>query len=317
MNSRPVAEHHEHDLPPDAELPQPVQSRSRWPGRLVWLVPVLAAAAAAYYVYEFYQQRGMEIAITFDNVSQLKIRDTPLTYHGVRVGSVSAIELNADRTRASVHVRIERAYEQTIARDGGTFWLVRPDLGGGGISGLSTVITGPYIDCQPGAGDPVYQFAGFDKRPVLLGDGIRVVLQTTRLGHLQIDSPVYFRGMQVGAVQDIRLSSDATGVNVTAFVWQRYAKLLRRSSRFWLVSGTDIHGGVLNGISLKVNNLQALLAGGVAFATPDGDAESAGDGHLFTLHDEAKEEWLDWSAKIALPTDESPQTPTTSMPPAK
>lgn len=317
MNSRPIAEHHDHDLPPDGELPRPVESRSRWPGRLVWLIPLLAAVAAGYYLYQFNQHRGVEITIAFDDAAQLKVRDTPLTYHGVRVGSVSAIDLNPDRTRASVRVRLEKAFEQTIARDGGTFWLVRPDLGGGMISGLSTVISGPYIDCEPGSGNPNYQFDGFDKRPVLLGDGVRVVLQTSRLGHLQIDSPVYFRGMQVGAVQDIRLNSDATGVNVTAFVWQRYAKLMRRSSRFWLVSGTDIHGGVFNGISLKVNNLQALLAGGVAFATPDGDADPASDGHLFTLHEEAKAEWLDWSAKIVLPKDDSPQTPTANMPPTK
>lgn len=301
-------------------LPEPHVYKQRWPFPLVWFVPILAALAVGWYLYGIAQQRGMEITISFDDASGLKVKDTPLTFHGVRVGTVVAIQLDEDRRRSLVRVRLERAYENDIARDGGQFWIVRPDLGGGMISGLNTVISGPYIEAAPGAGSANFKFIGLDSRPVLIGDGVRIVLHTDRLAHLQVDSPVYFRGIQVGAIQDIRFSSDATHVNITAFIWKRYEKLLRPTSHFWAVTGTDIHGGVFSGISVEVNNLKALLAGGVAFATPDEGPTAIADGTDFILNEEAKPEWLKWSAKIDLPLDDNPglavSDPRTSPPAA-
>ena len=113
MNSRPVAEHHDHELPADAPLPEPKVSRSRWPLLLIWVVPVLAAAAAAFYIYRIVEKRGPEIVITFEDVNQLRVRDTPLSFHGVRVGSVSSLDMDEDRTHAVVRVRLERAFENS------------------------------------------------------------------------------------------------------------------------------------------------------------------------------------------------------------
>lgn len=282
------------------DLPRPRVAKSRWPFPIVWIVPLLAAGVLAFYLYRYHSQRGIEIQIVLDDAQGLRVRDTPLNYHGVRVGSVSRIELDEEHEHAVVFVRLEKRYEHTVARNGSQFWLVRPDISAGMISGLDTVISGPFIECSPGGGDAVTKFIGNDSKPVLLGDGLRVVLTTDRLSHLQIDSPVYFRGLQVGAVQDIRFSGDATGVNVTLFIWERYAKLLRKSSRFWSVTGTDIRGGVLSGISVQVNNIKALFAGGVAFATPEGDESRVAEGSRFTLHEAADKEWLEWSAKIDL-----------------
>lgn len=291
----------------ETPLPRPHITRTRWPFPLIWLVPFLALIALVYYLYSIRQQRGVEIAISLDDASGLKIKDTPLTFHGVRVGSITGIELDADNTHALVRVQLERRYEKTIARDGGRFWVVRPDLGGGMITGLSTVISGPYIEVAPGAGDIQYHFTGLAAQPVMQGDGIRVVLHTDRLAHLQLESPVYFRGIQVGAIQDIRFSGDATQVNITAFIWRRYARLLRPTSKFWSVSGTDIHGSVFSGIEVSVNNLKALVAGGVAFATPaEGPTQPAEDGTDFTLYPEADKNWIKWAAPIPLPPDDNP-----------
>lgn len=297
-----------------AELPQPRLTKQRWPFPLVWLVPLLAAVAVGWYAWGIYKDRGTEIAIRFADAAGLKIKDTPLTFHGVRVGTVSAMVLDADRQKAVVKVRLTREYENDIARAGSRFWVVRPDIGGGMISGLSTVISGPYIEVAPGAGSASWTFDGLESRPVLIGDGVRVILNTDRLAHLQIDSPVFFRGIQVGAIQDIRFSGDARGVNVTAFIWKRYARLVRPASQFWAVTGTDIHGGVLSGISVEVNNLKALFAGGVAFATPDDNAPPVSDGEQFVLHDEAKPDWLKWSAPITLPLDDNPGMPAADAP---
>jgi paraquat-inducible protein B len=289
-------------------------TKQRWPFPLVWIVPILAALAVAWYVWGIYKERGPEIAISFADAGGLKLKDTPLTFHGVRIGTISGMTLDADRQRAVVKVQVNREFEKDIARNGSRFWIVRPDIGGGMITGLSTVISGPYIEVAPGAGDPLYTFNGLDAKPVMLGDGVRVILTTDRLAHLQIDSPVYFRGIQVGAIQDIRFTEDARGVNITAFIWKRYARLVHPASQFWAVTGTDIRGGVFSGISVEVNNIKALFAGGVAFATPDDNAPPASDGERFVLHDEGKADWLKWSAPIQLPLDDNPGMPAPESP---
>ena len=72
----------------------------------------------------------------------------------------------------------------------------------------------------------------------------------------------------------------------------------RWGSRFWVATGTDIKGGIFAGISVEVNNMKALLAGGVAFATPDdGDARPVPEGADYTLHDQADKDWLACSGR--------------------
>jgi paraquat-inducible protein B len=119
-----------------------------------------------------------------------------------------------------------------------------------------------------------------------------------------VASPVYFRGIEVGVIQDIQLSQAGDGVDVHVFVRQRYTTLVRNSSQFWVASGFDVKGGIFTGVQVKMDSLRALLSGGIAFATPEkGMGDVAPDGAEFALYDERKKEWLDWSPKIELSGD--------------
>jgi paraquat-inducible protein B len=186
------------------------------------------------------------------------------------------------------------------------FWVVRPQISEAGISGLSTVMSGPFIDTIPGNGDMTKEFAGLDKAPVTVEDGLKLVLYSDHLPHLQPDSPVYFRGIQVGVVQWIRLSDDATRVNVEIVVQRRYADLVRSNSQFWIESGAEIKGGIFTGIDAKLDSLRALISGGISFATQDAKTgELARDGAEFPLNEEAKKEWLSWSTPIPIAPKDS------------
>jgi len=64
---------------------------------------------------------------------------------------------------------------------------------------------------------------------------------------------------------------------------QPYANLVNSSSRFWNASGISLSGG-LSGIEVRSESLQSLLAGGIAFETPDPQAAGTRKVPRFVLH---------------------------------
>jgi len=294
------------DAPPHDLLPAPRVKRMRWPFPLIWIVPLLAAVATVYYLYQHKEEHGQQVVVTFTDASDLKIDDTPVVVHGVRVGSIKKIVLADDQRHALVTIELIKGASHAANR-GTKFWVVRPDVSGGALVGLNTLISGPYIEALPGDGPESTEFTGLDEAPVLIGEGMRVVLTADRLEHVGVNSGVYYRGIQVGAVQDIRLASDSTGVNITVVIWHRYTSLLRTTSKFWFAQGADVHGGIFSGVQFQVNSFRTLLAGGVEFATPDETGEKAQEGMIFGLYPEPDKKWLKWSPHI--PVEQSDTDP--------
>jgi paraquat-inducible protein B len=183
---------------------------------------------------------------------------------------------------------------------------VRPEVGiGGNITGLGTVISGPVIGVLPGTGKAKSEFIGLDSSPVALEHkGLKIVLRSSALGSLRPNSAVNYRGIEVGVVQDTQLSRDATAVDIHVFIKQRYAHLVRNGSKFWNVSGLDISVGLFRGVEINMESLRSLVAGGIAFATPnDPQDKPARNGTVFPLHDKPQKDWLKWMPRIPIPPE--------------
>ena len=268
---------------------------------IVWTVPLIAAILAGYLVYDHLQKSGPNITISFKDGSGLRTGQTPIKYRGVQIGEVIAVELSQDHQAVLVKARLQRS-AASIAREGSVFWIVRPEVGIGNITGLGTVITGPEVDVLPGRGKAQSEFVGLENAPVALEEkGLKIVLITGRLGSLRPGSPVYYRGVEVGTIQQCDLSPNAATVAVQALIKQRYAKLVRKGSKFWNVSGADVRFSLFRGLEVNMESLRSLAAGGIAFATPDDPKDQpAKNGVAFPLYDKAAKEWLEWAPKIPL-----------------
>ncbi len=82
----------------------------------------------------------------------------------------------------------------------------------------------------------------------------------------------------------------------------RYAPLVRSGSRFWNASGIGVDAGLFKGLKVRTESLEALIEGGIAFATPN-NPEMGGPaqpGQTFALFDEPQEPWMQWAPKIVL-----------------
>jgi paraquat-inducible protein B len=274
-------------VPERAELPTAtVKRRRRIP--LVWLVPVLTGLVGAWLAWDSWSKRGPTITVQFDTAAGLTAGESRLKYKNVVMGTVTGIAVTPDF--ASVIATIETTREaKPLLRSTTIFWVVRPQLIGGNVSGLETLLSGSYITLRPradDAGKPQHHFKGEQDPPILqaLTQGTTYKLETKRLGSISLGSPIFFRDLEVGTVLGWDLSDLASRVTVHAFVRAPFDQYVREDSLFWNASGLSVKLGA-DGISVQMESLRALLLGGVAFDSPrDGKEPSAKADETFTLY---------------------------------
>ena len=270
-----------HDALPDAVV------KERRGISIVWLIPLVAALLGAWLAYKTLSEEGPIITLTFQEGTGLEAGKTKVKYKALDVGVVSTVQFDSDLSHVIVTVQMDKDVEQHLGGDT-RFWVVRPRLGFGGVSGLETVVSGTYIEVEFGGGNPSKNFTGLEQPPAVKADtpGRRYLLLTDKLGSIQRGSPIYFRDIQVGEVLATQLAQDNQNVLVHAFVNAPYDQLVRNQSRFWKASGVEVSLGA-QGIDVKMESLLSFLLGGIAFDTPTPDDSStmSRDGTQFRLYD--------------------------------
>jgi paraquat-inducible protein B len=207
------------------------------------------------------------------------------------VGRVSAVGLSADHQTVVVSADLSKDAASLLKADT-QFWIVRPRIGVGSVSGLDTVLSGAYIGMKSGTvALRERQFVGLENPPALSHGprGRELQLHAARAGSIAIGAPVYFRQFQVGRVIDENLLPDGS-TRVTVFVDAPCDGFVKPVTRFWNASGIDIRLGA-DGLNVQTESLAAVLAGGVAF--DDGPTEAvpaaAGIPGQFTLYKKESE----------------------------
>src|ERR1700722_6703823 len=147
------------------ELPQPVVKRPRVNASLIWLVPVLAALVGLSLVVNYWLQAGPEITINFQSAEGLDAGKTPVKYKNVVIGRVHKIRLSTDHKSVLVSVALEKSAEG-FATEGTRYWVVRPRIGLGGVSGIDTLLSGSFIGADAGdSSTPQDDFKGLEIPP--------------------------------------------------------------------------------------------------------------------------------------------------------
>ena len=271
----------------------------------VWIVPLIAAIVAGWLIFDAVRHMGPLISIQFNDGNEIKANQTILRYRGVQVGKVRSIQLTKDTKRVEVQARLDKSAEN-LARDGALFWIVHPQVGVGGLRGLETIVSGPYIQVQPGTGKAQKKFIGAEEPPVLnqSKDGLQIVLTTPQINTLSIGSPVYYRGIEVGTVEYFMLGTNSADVEIHALIEPAFAPLVRTDSEFWNAGGISMRLKFF-GINVSAENFKSLVIGGLAFATPTAPGPPAANGSTFPLNEKTDEKWLKWSPAIAI-TNASP-----------
>ncbi|MDL5592098.1 MlaD family protein [Pseudomonas kribbensis] len=254
---------------PRAPGQAPVKTR-RFSISLVWIVPIVAVLVGISLVVHNLMQEGPTIVVTFKTGSGLTANKTEVKYRNVVVGQVSDVELADDQKSVNATIKLAKQAE-TFTREDSKFWVVRPRIGAGGVSGIDTLLSGDYIGADIGQSDSrAKNFNGLENPPpITYGEpGRRFNLHSSDLGSLDIGSPVYYRKIPVGQVVAYALDPDGKGVNIEVFIHAPNDAFVTENTRFWNASGIDVNVGA-NGFAVKTESLSTLLVGGIAFRAPD------------------------------------------------
>lgn len=265
---------------------------------LVWIVPILALLVGASLVVRNYLEKGPVISISFRTGEGLVAHKTQVRYRSVVIGEVSSVELADDRKSVVAKVELSKEAE-SFATQGARYWVVRPRIGAGGVSGVDTLLSGAFIGADAGESkNPEKTFTGLESPPpVTYGEkGKRFLLSADDLGSLDIGSSIYYRRIPVGEVVSYALKEDGEGVDIGVFVQAPYDAFVTTNTRFWNASGIDMEVGA-NGLKVETQSLSSVLMGGLAFAAPESFSrgEPAADQQSFTL-------FADRDAALAPPT---------------
>jgi paraquat-inducible protein B len=262
-----------------------VNKKSELP--LVWFLPVIALLVSGWLIFKSISEKGPLITISFPTAEGLEVDKTKIRYLDVEVGKVTAININNDLKTILVTAQMSSDTSRYLNKNT-VFWVVRPQVGLGGISGLGTLLSGAYIEIKPGDGPSQRDFTGLISPPLLKNNaqGRQFILETSNLGSMRPGTPINFHGISVGEVLNHELTEDADAIRLNIFIHAPYDQFVRKNTRFWIDSGIDLSAGA-DGFKVRTGPLISLLSGGIAFraATTDSVNDIQDANSIFQLYE--------------------------------
>ncbi|CAN7726249.1 intermembrane transport protein PqiB [Paraburkholderia hospita] len=279
--------------PDSPDIPEPVATPgSRWRVQLVWLVPLLAVLIGGWLAVKAVLEQGPTITISFATGEGLDAGKTKIKFKNVDIGVVKSVTLSKDHRGVIATAELVKHAPDMLVDDT-RFWVVRPRISGGSVSGIGTLLSGSFIGMDLGTSTKSrHGFIGLESPPVIASDepGREFVLKGEDIGSLDVGSPVFFRRLRVGQITSYQLNAGGKGVTLRVFINAPYERYVKDDTRFWQAGGVDVSLDT-SGVKVDTQSLVAILIGGLAFQTPEetADQPEAAVHTEFTLfHDRAE-----------------------------
>jgi len=250
---------------PDAKI-KPIKTVST-----IWFIPVIAVLIGCWMIYYQWSNEGSTITINFPTAEGMEAGKTKIKSRNVDIGEVSKIELNKTGNGVVVKAKIKKSAEEFLVTDS-MFWVVSPQISHAGISGLSTLISGVYIEISPGKSNiERHLFDALDSPPLTPAGtpGLHITLNSNDQFAYKKGDPIIYKGLTVGQFEDIYFNFEERVVYYNAFIKSPYHQLITSNTKFWDVSGLQFDLNA-DGISVKTGNFETMLTNGVTFGIPKG-----------------------------------------------
>ena len=252
----------------------------------IWIVPFIALIIAGWLAYQYYRDLGPRITILFETNEGLVAGQSYIKYKNVPIGKVEKITLQKDGEGVVVTARMDKGAIPYLNKSS-KFWIVKPEFGLSGVSGLDTLLSGTYIGMYAKKSDHdfINSFTGLNHpfhKDVSKGEYI--LLKTPQLGSsVKVGTPVYFKNIKAGQVEYIVLDADKI-VNVVVYIKEDYKEFIGEDSKFWIrsVLNAEYNNGT---IDFSVAPLTDILQGAIEFsATQAKEPKELPDRFYFSLY---------------------------------
>lgn len=251
----------------------------------IWIVPFIALIIAGWLAYQYFEDLGAEIEIIFPKNEGLIAGQSVVKFKNVPIGKVTKIYVSEDTEGVIVRVRMNSKAATPYITEKARFWIVKPEVGFSGVSGLDTLISGTYINVYSEKGGTFRErHIGLTQPYQDTSKGKYFHLKSADGKNISEGMPIFYKNIKVGKVAYKYLSLDETYVDVIIFVDNQYASYIHNDSKFWLKNSmtVDFTRGKLD---VDIAPLNFLLRGGIVFSTTSNDKNKQIDkNHIFILH---------------------------------
>ncbi|MDX2349912.1 MAG: intermembrane transport protein PqiB [Porticoccus sp.] len=235
----------------------------------VWIIPLVALVIGISMAVHNVMTQGPTITLDFETAESLQPGKTKIRMLSVEIGLVEGVVLKEDMSGVTATVELG-SEARPLLRDDTRFWVVRPRVGGGGVSGLSTILAGSYIEMDPGTGAVGQrEFVGLEEPPQtpLDAPGVRLTLYSSEVGSLGVGESVVYRGFNVGRIETMEFDREKAQVRYDIFIDDPFHQLVNSNTRFWNTSGISLNASA-EGFEVRMGSMDTLFLGGVEFANP-------------------------------------------------
>ncbi len=241
----------------------------------IWLIPLLAIAIAGWLIFQSFLEKGPEITVSLPSAQGIEAGVTPLKFRDVVIGTVDRIEIPDQSNSVDVIISVQQSAKKYLT-DTARIWVVSPAISLDGISGLDTLLSGSYLEIDPGeGGEAELVFTGLATPPVITSrvPGREYVLRAQRLGNVKRGTSILYKGLRVGNILGYRLSEDKQTVELVAFIEDPFTELVQVNTRFWDAGSVSVKVSTA-GIEVGADSLPALLSGAIEFLPPHFDSNN-------------------------------------------
>ena len=272
------------DMPPEVTV-SPARKMFLSGASVIWLVPLLALLVALWVAWTTYNDRGPLIVVEFEKGTGIAAGETELKYRDITVGKVEKVGFTENLERVTAAIRVDKDVAPYID-SGSLFWIVQPEVSAQGITGLTTVLSGVYIEgaWDEDAGELAYRFQGSVEAPLIQSgqEGLEIAFRTTTNGQLTDNAPILYKGIEVGRVGRAKIDPRNAVAIVEALIYEEHAVLINTSTRFWDASGFSVNIGPA-GAEINFSSLATLVGGGITFDTFVSGGDRVTDGTVFEI----------------------------------
>ena len=253
----------------------------------IWIVPIIALIIAGWLGYKHFAERGPEIKIIFPKNEGLVAGQSLVKFRNVPAGKVTDIYAEEGTDGVIVVVRMNNRKAKPYLTEHAKFWIVKPEVGLSGVSGLDTLLSGTYINVYSKTGGKEFKkkYIGLTQpyRDTMEGEYFHLV--SANGDNTSVGTPIYYKNIKVGQVEYMYLGLDNKNVEIIVFIDRQYAAYVHDDSKFWTKSTMNVNFAKGN-LDIHIAPVNYLLQGGIVFSSPGNDKNvSVAHGRIFPLYE--------------------------------
>ncbi|MCF6434318.1 MULTISPECIES: intermembrane transport protein PqiB [Pseudoalteromonas] len=255
---------------------------------VIWFVPIIALCVTIWMLYQHQLNKGHTVFVKMSNADGIIAGKTQVRVRSVKIGQVESLRLQLDQNAVIAKVQIDTMYEPLLTSDA-KIWVVKPRIDESGISGMNTLLSGVYLELEPGTSKVKSSLFTLQDEPALIGtdiEGKRYKLKSKHAEVLDVGTGIYFRNFKIGQIESANFNIDNLAMEYGVFIFSPYDQLITNNMIFWVASGVSINLST-EGIDVSTGSLSKLIKGGISVDYPPDQAPSeiAQEQVSFTLHE--------------------------------